>query len=175
MNGFISDSHDEYGVLGTLKTHLRALTYQTEKSPLSPKSFTISSRTGWPGQARPRRSSEFPVWPMTASCALAAALDAILAERRNRSARGRFPRTRWRMLPADRSQETPRWREMDSNPSVPRKAPGVVGCRCIDRHLDDTAARVSPFNGASLPSSRRGWTTGRARPSTNPDRRSGSG
>ena len=38
-------------------------------------------------------------------------------------------------------------------PSVPRKAPGVVGCRCIDRHLDDTAARVSRFNGASLPSS----------------------
>jgi NAD(P)-dependent dehydrogenase (short-subunit alcohol dehydrogenase family) len=38
-------------------------------------------------------------------------------------------------------------------PSVPRMAPGVVGCRCIDRHLDDTAARVSRFNGASLPSS----------------------
>ena len=31
--------------------------------------------------------------------------------------------------------------------------PSAVGCRCIDRHLDDTAARVSPFNGASLPSS----------------------
>ena len=38
-------------------------------------------------------------------------------------------------------------------PSVPRKAPGVVGCRCIDRHLDDTAARISPFNGAFLLSS----------------------